>query len=144
MCVCVCVHACLSADAEWDKSDVMAGGKQSFDRPSDTDTERQTSKQTAKPTGRHKDSARGGAKWQLGREMSDFSALWHSCSQLSLKRPPGDSGDMTNDKGEEQMKWRECPSIWQFHYLLDLMFNIIPYDLHVKMCVFVMCVLEAP
>lgn len=32
--------------------------------------------------------------------MSDFSALWHSCSRLSARGPPGDSGDMTNDKSE--------------------------------------------
>lgn len=40
----------------------MAGGKQSFNRPSDRNTKRQTSKKTAKPAGRHKGRALGGAK----------------------------------------------------------------------------------
>lgn len=104
----------------------------SFDRPSDRDTERQTSKQTAKPTGRHKGRARGGAKWQLGREMSDFSALWHSCSRLSVKRPPGDSGDMTNDK---RSRWSEG-NVQIRYYLqyLMLMFHIILYDQNTKVC----------
>lgn len=39
-----------------------AGGKQSFNRPSDRNTERQTSKKTANPAGRHKGRALGGAK----------------------------------------------------------------------------------
>lgn len=132
--MCASLSACQLTRSEIKA--VMGGGKQSFDRPSDRNTERQTSKQTAKPTGRHKGRARGGAKWQLGREMSDFSALWHSCTRLSVKRPPGDSGATTNDKREEQMKWGKCPSIWQFHYqrYLMLMFNIIPHDLNVKMC----------
>lgn len=121
---------CASHDTEWDEDCDEPVEKQGLDRPSDRDTARRTSKQTAKPTGRHKDRAQGGAKWQLGREMTDFSALWHLCSLLSVKRPPGDSGDLTNDGTEEQMDWGKI------HYtqLLMVMFNIILCNLNVKIC----------
>lgn len=84
MYACVCLSVCLCTEIKA----VMVAAKQSFDRSSDRDIERQTSKQTAKPTGRHKDRALGGAKWQLGKEMTDFSAVWHSCFDCQGKMPP--------------------------------------------------------
>lgn len=90
-------------------------------RPADRDVQRQAGrkagKRRTKLTGGHKDRSQR----QLCREMTDFTALWRSCSWLAVKSPPEIrvTCQMTGEK------ICACPGVW---FICLPCINITPYN----------------